>query len=430
MNKVNKRIVASIILALLSTECFTYGYDTDSIQNEINSNIDRIEGLKEEQNIVNSEIQLEEEKLQEVQGKISAKQVEVEKAIGEVNLVEKEISDLEIKINSIEDEIFQIENTIKAKETEIENLKEQEVEQNEVIAKRLRAYQKVDMTSQYLYMIFSSKSISEVIDNMQAIFKIMTLDRNIMNEIKKIRKDITVEVEILDEAMAVQIQKKEEVKKEESSLLAIKSELDRLKDKKEAELNELATLEDERLNIINSLKDKNVEIAMEMEQLTIFNEELQNKLDAIFEEINNSTENDEILDQLPPTDTGYLRPVDGPITEYFGGRINPVTGKPGNHNGMDYGASYGSPIWATKSGVVAYSGWLGDYGNIVIIDHGNGVQSYYAHMSEIYATNGQVVSQGETIGLVGSTGMSTGPHLHFEIRINGAAVDPYDYIPY
>ncbi|NLZ35445.1 MAG: M23 family metallopeptidase, partial [Clostridiales bacterium] len=80
------------------------------------------------------------------------------------------------------------------------------------------------------------------------------------------------------------------------------------------------------------------------------------------------------------------------------------------------------------SGVVAYSGWMSDFGNVVIIDHGGGVQTLYAHNSQLLVSNGQAVSQGEVIAYVGSTGMSTGPHIHFEIRINGQAVNPWNYL--
>ena len=116
------------------------------------------------------------------------------------------------------------------------------------------------------------------------------------------------------------------------------------------------------------------------------------------------------------------------ITSHFSPRRkNPVTGVYKRHTGTDIGASYGSSIVAANSGTVTLAGWNSGYGNCVVIDHGGGRATLYAHMSSISVSAGQTVQRGQQIGLVGSTGNSTGPHLHFEILINGAAVDPMQY---
>ena len=116
------------------------------------------------------------------------------------------------------------------------------------------------------------------------------------------------------------------------------------------------------------------------------------------------------------------RPVSGTITSRFGSRGR------GTHTGLDIANSTGTPIKAAAGGTVTYSGWKGSYGNMIIISHGNGVQTYYAHCNSLYVTAGTTVSQGQTIATVGSTGNSTGPHLHLEIRVNGVAQNPQNYI--
>ena len=98
------------------------------------------------------------------------------------------------------------------------------------------------------------------------------------------------------------------------------------------------------------------------------------------------------------------------------------------HEGIDIGCAYGTPNRAAAAGTVIYAGWLGGYGNLVVVDHGNGLSTAYAHASSILVGVGQSVSQGETVSLVGSTGNSSGPHLHFEVRVNGVAVDPLFYL--
>lgn len=117
-----------------------------------------------------------------------------------------------------------------------------------------------------------------------------------------------------------------------------------------------------------------------------------------------------------PISSGYV------LTSRFGYRSS------GYHTGLDIAAPLGTDVTAAASGVVSYSGWKGTYGYTVIIDHGNGVQTYYAHCNDLYVTAGEYVSQGEVISAVGSTGNSTGPHLHLEVRINESAQNPQNYV--
>jgi murein DD-endopeptidase MepM/ murein hydrolase activator NlpD len=121
---------------------------------------------------------------------------------------------------------------------------------------------------------------------------------------------------------------------------------------------------------------------------------------------------------------GMTQPVSGRMTSSFGMRRHPLLGYSRFHRGVDYGAAYGSPIVAASAGVVSYSGWHGGHGKYVMIQHGGGMATAYGHMSRIVARNGARVAQGQVIGYVGSTGLSTGPHLHYEMYRNGQSIDP------
>ena len=112
------------------------------------------------------------------------------------------------------------------------------------------------------------------------------------------------------------------------------------------------------------------------------------------------------------------------MTSGFGGRFHPLLGGYRQHAGVDLAAASGSPIYATSDGVVSNAGWAGGYGLLVQLNHGGGMESRYAHMSQVAVSAGQQVRKGQVIGYVGSTGRSTGPHLHYEVRVNGAAIDP------
>ena len=125
---------------------------------------------------------------------------------------------------------------------------------------------------------------------------------------------------------------------------------------------------------------------------------------------------------------GMIWPISGPITSEFGWRTHPIFGTARFHSGLDIGGDYGMPIYAAASGTVIYAGWISGYGNAIIIDHGGGVTTLYGHNDSLNVSEGENVAQGQVIAMCGSTGNSTGPHCHFEVRENGEPVSPYGYL--
>ena len=126
--------------------------------------------------------------------------------------------------------------------------------------------------------------------------------------------------------------------------------------------------------------------------------------------------------------TPSIKPVKGWYTSRFGYRISPFTGRPVMHNGLDIAAAPGTPVYAPADGVVSFAGYDSGYGKLVSIDHGYGVITRYAHNSQIFVTVGQKIRRWDVIAGVGNTGQSTGPHLHYEVRVNNVPVDPANYI--
>jgi murein DD-endopeptidase MepM/ murein hydrolase activator NlpD len=123
-----------------------------------------------------------------------------------------------------------------------------------------------------------------------------------------------------------------------------------------------------------------------------------------------------------------LFPAAGPITSPYGYRTHPIFGDQRLHTGIDIGAGYGAPVIAADAGTVAYVGVMSGYGNVIVLDHGGGLATTYNHLSAFHVGSGQIVSRGSSIGAVGCTGYCTGPHLHFEVRVNGTPVDPMPYL--
>ena len=127
-------------------------------------------------------------------------------------------------------------------------------------------------------------------------------------------------------------------------------------------------------------------------------------------------------------ESAFIYPVLGPISSEFGWRVHPISGTERFHSGIDFAVDYGTPIAAAAAGQVIFAGWYGGYGNAVIIDHGGGLTTLYAHTSELLIHEGDWLNRGTIVATVGSTGYSTGPHLHFEVRQEGEPVDPMQYL--
>ena len=156
-------------------------------------------------------------------------------------------------------------------------------------------------------------------------------------------------------------------------------------------------------------------------------EKIQRQLEfenASFEQLLSTVrERKSVLDHTPT-----IRPCNGILSRGFGMHNDPFTGTLQPHNGIDIAAAKGTPVLATAGGVVKYTGYQAKLGNTVIIDHGNGIRTYYGHLSSIKVRKGQKISRHDLVGLVGSSGYSTGPHLHYEVRVAGRPVNPYKYI--
>lgn len=403
--------------------------NNESIKNEIDNNKDRIEELEKEKEEIQDEILSEEEALKRIEEEIKEKREELLKVSKEVEVFQNEIDLIQEEVDKIEDEILKIEEEISIKEKKIENLIKEQEKQKVLLANRLRNYYKLDISNQYLYMILSSENIFELLNKLYNITILMKIDRDLMKSNKESEENITLEKNAIEEYLKEEEIRKNDVVKKQIELIDKQSEFIVIKEREEKQMYELQALESEKNNLIVSLEGVQNSLQNQIEDLLSYNEELQAELDRIFEDIENGSPDNGATPESG-NESGFLRPVDGVITCEFGPRINPVTFEAGFHNGIDYAGNTGEAIRATKSGVVEYSGWIEGYGYTIILNHGDGIKSLYAHSSQLIVSVGNSVQQGETVALIGSTGMSTGPHLHFEIRVNGQPVDPFGYIPY
>jgi murein DD-endopeptidase MepM/ murein hydrolase activator NlpD len=244
----------------------------------------------------------------------------------------------------------------------------------------------------------------------------------------------------LEELLNRQYQLKQVYDADHKTLISLKEEKDKIEAKKleaETQRNKIALISQQILVQKSSFEEQAQSekilvkrLTSDREALSAAEEQLAQESLAIAQNIQQRlAANIAFPDTVFLPGTGQmLVPADGPVTSIFGWRVHPVLGTSRLHNGLDFGAEYGSMIRAADNGVVIAADWQGGYGNAVMIDHGNGLVTLYGHASQLYVVVGQAVQKGQPIAAVGSTGLSTGPHLHFEVRRAGEPIDPVPFL--
>ena len=397
-------VFLSLVLMFSLVLCFTpTNANAATTQAEIDELKEQRNQLKEQQkdiqNTVNS--------LRGQQDKL----IELKTALDEKNAITLQ------QILNLEEQITLHEELIEQKSVELEKAQDVADEQLSRLKVRIRNMEENGRYN-YVAVLFGAESISEFLSLMDDIGDIMKSDRDLENSYKEAVTDLKTVKSEYEEARL-------ELKEQKAELTNLSAQLE--KDIVEANA---AILELEGDISANSAI---------LSQLNAQDKEMQDKINQKIKELNeqNKPSNpSNPSNPSKPSGSGTLTVWPSYctyITSVQGNRVHPITGQHGTHGGTDIGASYGSAIYAAGSGTVvtAYnnSAYNGGYGNYAMINHGNGIQTLYAHMSVCSVTVGQTVSAGQTIGYVGSTGRSTGPHLHFEVRVNGSRVDPQSYYP-
>lgn len=304
---------------------------------------------------------------------------------------------------------------IEQKTVEVEEAQKVADEQLEKYKVRVRAMEEAGRYN-YFEVLFGANSIGEFLSLIDDIGDIMKSDKELEDSYRQSVTDLETV--------------KSEYEQAKSEMEDSKTELEALKVQQEQDIAQADAVISTLQGQISSNSGMLSQLTAQEQQL---NKDIQNKVNEL------NRQNEQNKPQPNPGGGGSTVGTGNLvwpsyctyITSRQGPRTHPVTGEYKNHGGTDIGASYGSAIYAADSGTVVRSsdGWNGGWGNYVMIDHGNGMQTLYAHMSSRAVSVGQTVSRGQTIGYVGSTGMSTGPHLHFEMYVNGSRIDPQTKYP-
>ena len=412
MTQGKKRIGIGLLCgALLLSALPVYGENQ-----QIQDSKQKIEENKEKLSAVESEKQKVEEKLQELSALKSDAAAYIQKLDGE-------LADLQGQIDSLGTQMTEKNAEIEATKVQLADAKAREEEQYASMKLRIK-YMYENGDTNFLDLLFEAESLSDMLNRAEYIQKVSEYDR-----------------QKLDEFVAV----RNEIEETELRLTEEYNELDRMKQETEAKQSSVEALQADKQKELESynakIQDANADIAQMQSEIAGIQEAIraeENQIAAIEAEIRRQEEEArkkaEAQGQSYETkNLGSISfiwpcPASGRITSAFGGRSSPTEGASSNHQGIDIGAPTGSSILAAASGNVVIATYSASAGNYVMINHGGGVYTVYMHMNSIGVSVGQSVSQGQQIGTVGSTGYSTGPHLHFGIRSNGTYVNPTAYV--
>jgi peptidoglycan DL-endopeptidase CwlO len=263
--------------------------------------------------------------------------------------------------------------------------------------------------SSTLEVLLASKSFSDLITQAQVVDSIGVQD-------KKISQEVGGAKERVREQRAHTKRFRSLVAAETRTIAVRAGQVRALRDQLLASRDHLAAARSAKRESLQNVKESKAEYLHEVAGLQAASAALAGQIRSA------QSSSSYAPGDVTPSAAGFIWPVNGPVTSPFGWRWGRM------HEGIDIGVGSGTPIHAAASGRVIYAGWMSGYGNLVAIDHGRGISTAYGHQSSIAVSNGQIVSQGQTIGYVGCTGHCFGPHLHFEVRINGTPVDPLGYL--
>lgn len=401
MNK--RRIFIFVIIILMFFSCYPFSYAEEQVQSVEAPSSD---GTQTEENglenlSLSEQKQKLEEKIQQANSDLEYVQGELSASLQKTLELDDKIVDYESEIRQYEQEISDLQNTIENTAVTLKEIEEKCKQQEQLLEKRLVAMYQAGETS-YLDFLLTSDGIIDFISNYYLVAEISEYDTNLLNETEKQKKNI------------------EEIKqKYDNDKAQIKI--------KKAKVMQMSTImqNNKALQIIyqSQLSEQEIELRNQIEQY----KQQEKNVEASIAQALNFTSHYGLkysggIMAWPVVKEGSF------ITSDYGTREHPISGVIKKHTGIDISGGYGVPIIAAADGIVSFAGTLGGYGNCVVVDHGDGISTLYGHGQLVKTTVNAEVKKGDVIMEMGSTGNSTGPHLHFEVRINNVPTNPISYL--
>ena len=358
-----------------------------------------IDALKKEQEESQAKQDALKDQLADLEADQAAAQEKRQLLTEQLNAINAEIANIDAQISYYDGEIAQ-------KEEERKEAEAREAEQYDLFCQRVRMMEEQGTVS-YWSILFNAESFSDLLDRIADVDAVMAYDNEVMDQL---------------------IATREELERVQGELESARAEEQAAKEQQEAKKAEQQAKVAEAQALVDQINADTAEVNRQLDAESAAASEIQAEIAQKQKQLEEERKQNNIVIS---SETGYLWPLPGyyRLSSQFGYRIHPITGVAHSHTGIDIPASGGTPILAAKSGQVVTSAYHYSYGNYVVIDHGNGNSTLYAHMSSRAVSEGQMVTQGQVIGYVGTTGSSTGNHLHFEVRDNYTRVDPESKFP-
>lgn len=345
-----------------------------------------------QQELLNIQQQMEEQQRRAEQARRKERSVSEQ-----LRLIQGELDSAQGEFDAINDQLEHTEEQIQANIELSARLVKRLEAQTKTLHRRLRDIYKNGQVN-YLDVLFGAKDFNDFVSRMDILKKILAYDNALIQGTRSDRAALVKAKEQLeaDRGKIVELRKLAAVKRDQ-----------------------VASRRQERQGVLNAATYERETAEQAYRELI----ETSKEIEQMIRRIQSGEKN------VGGSTGTMLWPAEGEITSPFGWRTHPIFGTQRLHTGIDIGADYGDTVRAADGGVVIHSDWMGGYGNAVIIDHGNGISTLYAHNSQLLVSEGQAVGKGQAISRVGSTGYSTGPHLHFEVRQNGSPVNPLNFLP-
>lgn len=350
-----------------------------------------VDELKNYQNFVDQQRQIIQKQQEQINAIAKPAQSRLDALKRNVRVTDAQIKDNEKKIRQAKAQLQTL-------NTKLQELEYDLNKKRDATSARLRYLQRQQLQRWWVTLL-SSRDLNQFADRRRQIERIYSSDRKLLG-------DLT--------------QKSTQVEKQRNQATAQNNEVELLTQKLKYQKANIEAEAVAQQNTIDRLKSDRQSLTQAEDRLAEDSRRLSQIILAKVQPYSGLV--------LPAGSGQLMYPTIGPVTSNFGWRTHPILGTERFHAGIDFGADYGSLIYASARGRVIYADWYGGYGNSVIIDHGNGMTTLYAHCSELYVKDGDIVEKGQPISAVGSTGFSTGPHLHFELRANGEPIDPAAYL--
>jgi murein DD-endopeptidase MepM/ murein hydrolase activator NlpD len=374
------------------------------------------ESIEQEKAQVDAEIAQLRDKIADARAREDELTAQIEDVTARIRGLEAEVGDVSAQVERLErdlalhqERLDRINELFRVQSERLGFLRKQWQAAQRRLNTRLVEIYKSDEPTQ-LDVILNAKSFTEILDQLDYVNAIGSQDKRIAGEVALAKTEIrrarlkTAKLRRHVRAATRTVQARtDQVRAVRDELVSTQGDLEAARSDKESTLGEVTHTKEEYL--------------AEVDALAAVSGELAAKIQAAQSSAPPSGA------PSPAAGSGaFIWPCSGPMTSPFGWRWGRM------HEGIDIGCGYGAPAYASAAGTVIVAGWMGGYGNLVVIDHGGGVSTAYGHNSSISVSVGQSVSQGQVIAAIGSTGHSTGPHCHFEVRVNGAPVDPLSYL--